>query len=101
MANTYENAKYVKDILDAPNIFSPNGDGYNDVFIVKTNGANQFLLEVFNRWGAIIYSITAKRPQWDGRSSSGVILPPGSYFYHITSPDVKGYKKAGVIQLVK
>lgn len=91
----------VKDVLEAPNIFSPNGDGQNDVFLVKSNGVNEFVLEVFNRWGAIIYSLTAKRLQWDGRSSSGVILPPGTYYYHVTSPDVKGYNKAGVILLVK
>lgn len=91
----------VEDITEAPNVFSPNGDGHNDVFVVKTNGSNLFLLEVFNRWGAIVYSITAKRLQWDGRSSSGAILPPGPYFYHITSPDVKGYDISGFVQLVK
>ncbi len=91
----------VKDVLETPNIFSPNGDGQNDVFLVKSNGVNEFVLEIFNRWGAIVYSLTAKRLQWDGRSSAGVIMPPGTYFYHITSPDVKGYNKAGVIQLVK
>ena len=91
----------VNDLLEAPNIFSPNGDGMNDVFIVKSNGFNEFVLDVFNRWGAIIYSQTAKRLQWDGRTSAGVQLPCGTYFYHITSPDVKGYKKTGVILLVK
>lgn len=92
---------HVNDLLEAPNIFSPNGDGKNDVFIVKSNGYNEFILEIFNRWGAIVYSVTARRLQWDGRSSAGMPLPPGTYFYHITSPDVKGYNKAGVIQLVK
>lgn len=90
----------VKDALEVPNVFSPNGDGQNDVFVVKTNGANEFLLEIFNRWGAIIYSQTAKRLQWDGRSSAGVKLPAGIYYYHITSPDVKEYSKAGAILLV-
>lgn len=91
----------VKDILEVPNIFSPNGDGQNDVFVVKTNGANEFLLEIFNRWGAIVYSQTAKRLQWDGRSSAGVKLPAGTYYYHISSPEVKEYNQAGAILLVK
>ncbi len=91
----------VTDILEAPNIFSPNGDGINDVFTVKSNGANEFVLDVFNRWGAIVYTQTAKRLQWDGRTSAGVQLPCGTYFYHISSPEIKGYKKAGAILLVK
>lgn len=91
----------VKDLLETPNIFSPNGDGVNDVFIVKSNGANLFEIDIFNRWGAIVYSQTAKRLQWDGRTSAGVQLPCGTYFYHISSPDIKGYRKAGAILLVK
>jgi gliding motility-associated-like protein len=99
--DTINNTILVNDVLEAPNIFSPNGDGQNDVFIVKSNGVNEFELDVFNRWGAIVYTQIAKRLQWDGRTSAGVQLPCGTYFYHITSPDVKGYKKAGVILLVK
>lgn len=91
----------VNDVLEAPNIFSPNGDGFNDVFIVKSNGVNNFVLNVFNRWGAIVYSQTAKRLQWDGRSSAGVQLPCGTYFYNITSSEASGYKKSGIILLVK
>ncbi len=90
-----------KDTLAAPNIFTPNNDGQNDFFIVKTNGYNNFTLDVFNRWGAIVYSVTAKRPQWDGYSSAGVQVPAGIYYYHVTSPDVKGYKLSGKILLIR
>lgn len=91
----------VKDTLVASNIFTPNGDGMNDVFIVKTNGYNNFTLEIFNKWGAIVYSVTAKRLYWDGYSSAGVALPPGVYYFHVTSPDVKGYKLSGLILLIR
>lgn len=91
----------VKDTLIAPNIFTPNDDGYNDIFIVKTNGYNDFTLDIFNRWGAIVYSVTCKRPQWDGYSSAGIKLPPGIYYYHVTSPDIKGYKLSGKILLIR
>jgi gliding motility-associated-like protein len=91
----------VKDEFEAPNIFSPNGDGQNDVFLVKTNGVNECVMDIYNRWGAIVYSLTAKRLQWDGRSSAGVVLPAGTYYYHITSPDASDYDKTGVILLVK
>jgi gliding motility-associated-like protein len=99
--DTVSDTIQVNDILEVPNVFSPNGDGQNDVFIVKSNGVNDFELVVFNRWGAIVYTQTAKRLQWDGRTSAGVQIPFGTYFYHITSPDVKGYKKSGALLLVK
>lgn len=90
-----------RDTLAAPNIFTPNGDGLNDIFIVKTNGYNNFTLEIFNKWGAIVYTTTAKRLYWDGYSSAGVPVPPGVYYFHITSPDVKGYKLSGKILLLR
>ena len=99
--DTVSDTLSVTGVLEVPNIFSPNDDGINDVFVVKSNGVNEFVLDVFNRWGAIVYSQTARRLQWDGRTSAGVLLPCGNYFYHITSTDLKGYKKAGVILLVK
>lgn len=89
------------DTLAAPNIFTPNNDGQNDIFLVKTNGYNNFTLDIFNRWGAIIYTVTAKRPQWDGYSSAGIPVPPGVYYYHVTSPDIKGYKISGKILLIR
>lgn len=90
-----------KDTLAAPNIFTPNNDGQNDIFIVKTNGYHNFTLDIFNRWGAIVYSVTAKRPQWDGYSSAGVQVPAGIYYFHVTSPDIKGYKLSGKILLIR
>ncbi len=89
------------DILDAPNIFTPNNDGHNDLFIVKTNGYNEFTLEVFNKWGAMVYTTTARRLYWDGYSSAGIQVPPGVYYFHVTSPDIKGYQLSGKILLIR
>lgn len=91
----------IKDTLGAPNIFTPNNDNQNDLFIVKTNGYNNFTLDIFNRWGVIVYSVTAKYLQWDGYSSAGVPVPAGVYYYHVTSPDIKGYKLSGKILLIR
>lgn len=91
----------IRDTLEAANIFTPNNDGQNDIFIVKTNGYNKFTLDIFNKWGAIVYSVTAKRLEWDGYSSAGVQVPPGVYYFHVTSSDVKGYKLSGKILLIR
>ncbi len=92
---------HVNDTIEVPNIFTPNGDGKNDVFVVKTNGYNNFNIEIFNRWGVIVYTVTARRIQWDGYDDAGIKVPAGTYYYHITSPDIKGYKKSGTILLIR
>ncbi len=71
----------VENILKAPNIFTPNGDGMNDYFEIKTNGNDTYTLSVFNRYGEIVYQITSKRPYWDGRTAAGVEMTNGVYYY--------------------
>lgn len=100
-ADTINQTISISDTLAAANIFTPNNDGQNDIFIVKTNGYNKFTLDIFNKWGAIVYSVTAKRLEWDGYSSAGIQVPPGVYYFHVTSSDVKGYKLSGKILLIR
>ena len=79
-----------------PNAFSPNGDGYNDVFKIiipdKYQENSESKLEVFNRWGTLVYRSSGLQygqdcPWWDGNSSSsnmvtiGSKLPSGTYYY--------------------
>ncbi len=60
-----------------PNSFSPNGDGLNDVFTISATGVDRISsLQIFNRWGGVIYSNTNFPPNddsfgWDGRINSG------------------------------
>lgn len=73
-----------------PNAFSPNGDGINDRFVISGLGeTEESTLEVFNRWGTIVYRSQGKRydNSWDGTSNVGAMvsigkeLPNGVYFY--------------------
>jgi gliding motility-associated-like protein len=89
----------VRDSLQIPNVFSPNGDGLNDIFEFRTNGVSVYELTIYNRWGAVIYTITSKRPFWDGFSAAGVKMPSGSYYFNLKSADGSGYEKAGVVVL--
>ena len=50
----------------APNAFTPNGDGTNDVFQIKLTYVNQFLLEIFDRWGEILFTSRDPNIGWDG-----------------------------------
>ena len=72
------------------NEFSPNGDGVNEFFVIdciETFPNNK--LEVYNRWGNIVYSQRAYRNDWDGTSNGRAVLsesnklPVGTYYYVI------------------
>jgi len=75
-----------------PNAFSPNNDGINDRFEVDGEFKDQVAeskLEVYNRWGTVVYRSKGKKydNSWDGKSNAGAMvsignnLPDGTYFY--------------------
>jgi gliding motility-associated-like protein len=73
-----------------PNAFSPNGDGINDYFVIDGLGDTETsMLEVFNRWGTIVYRSKGNnyKNDWDGKTnlkafiSVGDELPSGTYYY--------------------
>ena len=64
-----------------PNVFTPNGDGYNDYFALTEFPENscdeQFKrIDIANRWGATIFSSTNPKFRWDGNNA-----PVGTYYY--------------------
>jgi gliding motility-associated-like protein len=73
-----------------PNVFTPDGDGVNDVWYIPNSGMKQFSVEIFDRWGTKVFETTADQIRWDGRSSSGKLLSDGTYFYVL-----KAYLKEG------
>jgi gliding motility-associated-like protein len=67
-----------------PNLFSPNGDGINDVwriFNVETYPKTSVI--IFNRWGNKVWESDSYDNSWDGSSDKGNALPDGTYFYII------------------
>jgi len=67
----------------APNIFTPNGDGKNDVFFFKNlEFYPNSKLEVFNRWGRKVFESSNYDNKWDGGG-----LSDGVYYYILKSPD--------------
>ncbi|MGB3527454.1 MAG: gliding motility-associated C-terminal domain-containing protein [Flavobacteriales bacterium] len=64
-----------------PNVFSPNGDGVNDVF-KPLNSSQQFgNLKVYNRWGQKVFEMQSNSISWDGRDHSGQVCSDGVYYY--------------------
>jgi len=67
--------------IQSPNVFSPNGDGVNDVFTLQVPGATTLKISFFNRWGAPIQELDGLQLQWDGRNASGIAVETGTYYY--------------------
>ncbi len=90
------------DIIDVPNVFSPNGDGINDYFMVRTNGLNIFSFSVYTRSGILVYKTESPDLIWDGRSLSGQPLSAGIYYFVIEKLDGQtGKGKNGFIHLIR
>jgi len=66
----------------APNVFTPNGDGFNDEFRVAYKSITSFHCWIYNRWGRLVYEWTDPMKGWDG-NIGGKKATPGAYFYII------------------
>jgi gliding motility-associated-like protein len=64
-----------------PNIFTPNGDGVNDLFAFKTESLSEFECVIYNRWGEKIYLWNTVSGGWDGKTMSGTEASEGVYFF--------------------
>jgi gliding motility-associated-like protein len=69
--------------LIVPNIFTPNDDGINDLFTLESTGLNFVQAQLFNRWGLQMYEWNSIHGGWDGRTSTGLLAPEGTYYYII------------------
>lgn len=77
-------------ITGMPNVFSPNGDGYNDQLVIKTEKIEQFYLIVVDMSGNTVFESTSPNRYWDGRDLAGEDLPEGSYTYYVMATGIDG-----------
>ncbi len=80
-----------------PNIFTPNGDGKNDFFFISIpDSIDDSELEIFNRWGEIVFEKKSKEKNekifWNGRSI-GKELPESVYYFTFSYSALSGEKK--------
>jgi gliding motility-associated-like protein len=76
-----------------PNVFTPNGDGDNDVFFLETIYTETLELIITNRWGNVVYHDTGSDPAWpgwDGTTKSGGLAAEGVYFCRYIATGVEG-----------
>lgn len=85
-------------IIIVPNVFTPNGDGKNDVFKITTTGIKDLNCDIFNRWGTKVANISGVNGTWDGSN-----VNDGTFFFILTATgfDGKEYKQQGYINLFR
>lgn len=81
-------------VTKVPNAFTPNPAGpsggvsgsgsFNDVFLPIVKGAEEFNLQIFDRWGNLIFESNNSQIGWDGYNIDGRLLPAGVYVYKLT-----------------
>ena len=70
--------------LVVPNIITPNGDGSNDLFKIRNSeDYDRLELQIFNRWGNLVYEDTDYKDDWNGINKNGIPLTEGVYFYTV------------------
>ena len=90
-----------------PNAFTPDGDGVNDVFrpIFMDVDPTQHELQIFDRWGQLVWRTTDPNEGWDGRHrDGGPVLPQGVYVWRLaTLPSFTADKveRIGTVTLLK
>lgn len=83
-------------LVDAPNVFSPNGDGVHDFWTINNITTYPICkVTVYNRWGSEVFTAENYQNTWDG-TKDGKALPDGTYYYIIKCND-KVYKGAVTI----
>ena len=81
---------YNKCPLVVPNILTLNNDGTNDFLVIKNwEDYNQVSIQIFNRWGNLIYEKDNYLNDWNGTDMSGKALEEGVYFYMATPKSEK------------
>ena len=88
--------------LFTPNIFTPNGDGLNDMFQIFAFGVREVDFRVFDRWGELIYKTTDINSPWDG-TFNGREMPNGVYVYtfQVIYLDSELGKQKGSVTLIR
>ncbi len=89
-------------VLDLPNTFTPNGDGFNDFFKAKASGIIEFRSSIFDRWGQSVFQWEGASNSWDG-TRDGKPVPDGVYFYVIQGKDYSSadFERYGSITLLR
>jgi gliding motility-associated-like protein len=89
-------------VIFIPDIFSPNGDGLNDILYVRVKSVSQFTFTVYDRWGEKVFETNNPDKGWDGRIKSGA-AEQGVYVWYLSAKMADGTveSRKGDVTLVR
>ncbi len=93
---------FVQDIacLNIPTAFTPDGDGVNDVWKIRSlSEYTNCKVEIFNQWGSLVFKSTGYTTPWDGRYN-GEAVSAGAYYF-VIDLDSGSNKFTGTVTIVK
>lgn len=91
-------------VIYIPNTFTPNGDGINDGFFAKGVGINKFAIQIYDRWGHLLFETNDINNAWDGNSKgSSAPIKQDVYVWKAQVVDVfnKNHDLTGHVSLLK
>lgn len=103
-SDTTQQSFAIEQVITIPNVFTPNGDDYNDSFYIRNKGDGGFVFTVINRWGQVVFNTEGQEVRWSGLSNSGAELPAGTYYYVLSVDLIEGEEpvvQKGFITLIK
>jgi len=81
-------------LTKVPNAFTPNQNGpnggvstngsFNDVFLPIVKGVEEFNMQIYDRWGNLVFESNSASIGWDGYNREGKLMPAGVYVYKLT-----------------
>jgi gliding motility-associated-like protein len=85
-----------------PNTFTPNNDAVNDEFVISMNNIRTYRIQIFNRFGVLMYTSTDLVQNWDGNYKNEPV-PVGTYYYVIDALDLDNQliKKSGSVTILR
>ncbi|MCS6904046.1 MAG: gliding motility-associated C-terminal domain-containing protein [Bacteroidia bacterium] len=88
--------------LIVPNVFTPNGDGVNDKWVIVAEGIKEIRIVVFDRWGSRVWETYHLNDFWEGFCVSKP-CPPGTYFYKISAitNEDKSIERTGQVTILR
>ncbi|MCE9538725.1 MAG: gliding motility-associated C-terminal domain-containing protein [Bacteroidetes bacterium] len=88
-----------------PNVFSPNGDGVNDLFLIdmEVDGITYYKCEIYDRWGLKMDELVRAKQGWSGRTTAGLPAVEGTYYFILSIEwgSTMNIRKEGFLTLVR
>ena len=100
-AKTTIEVKSISSVGSIPNVFTPNGDGANDIFHFELKNISSIGVAIYSQGNGNVYTWNILDGSWSGKLSNGNDAPPGVYFYSIQAMGTDGilHSESGSVTL--